>query len=119
MMKICLVSIWDSKIPGLCCPTNETFGNLASFDCHQVRGNAQSLGFRCRWQNKVSSFFNNPCMVFSLKVITPKIESSSSTMASSKGVSILGFWNKKQLAIVASKPCYHVLPPYELFWPVL
>jgi len=53
-------------------------------------------------------------MVFSLKVITPKIESSSSTMASSKT-----FWNKKQLAIVASKPCYHVLPPYELLWPVL
>jgi hypothetical protein len=30
-------------------------------------------------------------MVFSLKVITPKIESSSSTMASSKGVSIPRF----------------------------
>jgi len=97
MLKICLILIWDPKTPRICRATNETFKNFISCNFHQVRGNAQSSSFTCRWWNKINSFFSSSCMVSSLKGTSSKIESSSSTRASSKGVSIPKLWNQKAI----------------------
>jgi hypothetical protein len=56
----------------------ETLGNGASWDFHQVKSNIKSIGFTYEWQNKHNSFFNM-CKMVTFEVITPKIESSSTS----------------------------------------
>jgi len=68
---------------------------------------------------KVSSLFSNSCMVCSLKGTASKLNHHHQQGLVQKGFQFQNYGMEKQLTIVASKPCYHIMPPFELFWLVI
>ncbi len=79
-LRILLVLIWDPRIARTCQTTKKRLGNQASWVFHQVKGRIMFFSFINKWWNKDNSFHNNPCKVTSLKVTTPKMDSSSSSI---------------------------------------
>ncbi len=72
ILKILLVSIWESKIPFTTWTKNDRFGNCFLYSAHQVKGLKGFTCIRVVWKNPDSTL-KSPIITFSIESKDPNL----------------------------------------------